>query len=211
MLIALTNSQEVTKASLKALMLVDEPSKREDISAMTFTLEESFSQIKVLPVHEIVDIKRKGKQVVTFVNSLGHNHVQMVSVLVNSLDVMVSTIYIHSTTKCVYYTSQVTDSSNDTIASQLNPVFNGDAVSRDKFQLVFVVTLPALGAAHYLITTGNYHAVLAELQYINLSPPSRYIRMYIVVYVRMSNKILCSLKNIIACLFVHNIEHILHR
>ena len=90
----MTNSQEVTKASLKALVLTDESSKRDTISGMTFTPEESFSKIKVLPVREIVDIKSKGEQVVTFVNSLGHKRVQLVSVLVNSVNVMVSIIIV---------------------------------------------------------------------------------------------------------------------
>lgn len=76
-------------------------------------------------------------------------------------------------TCCVYF--QVRDSSNQSVASQLNPVFNDDStISNDKFQLVFVASLPALGVAHYLITTGNERTVKAEVQYINLSPPSRY-------------------------------------
>ena len=71
---------------------------------------------------------------------------------------------------------QVKDSSNNTVISQLNPVFRGDALSKDKFQLVFVATLPALGAAHYLIKTGYQQTVRAEVQYVNLNPPTRYVQ-----------------------------------
>jgi len=63
------------------------------------------------------------------------------------------------------------------VASQLNPVFTDGSISQDQFQLVFTVTLPALGEAHYLITAGTDKVVKADLQYINLSPPARYIRM----------------------------------
>ena len=70
---------------------------------------------------------------------------------------------------------QVLDSSNNTVASQLNPVLSGGSIASDRFQLVFVASLPALGVAHYLITTGSEQLVRAELQYINHSPPSRYI------------------------------------
>lgn len=72
---------------------------------------------------------------------------------------------------------QVHDSFNKTVNSQLNPVLqDGGVIAKDKFQLAFVATLPALGTAHYLITTGDKHgtAVRAEVQYINHSPPSKY-------------------------------------
>ena len=91
MLTAMTNSQDVSKASLKALVLADQPSKHDDISQMTFSPELSFSQMKALPEHEMVDIKSKRNKIVTFVNSLGHKRVQLVTILVNSVDVMVRT------------------------------------------------------------------------------------------------------------------------
>lgn len=70
--------------------------------------------------------------------------------------------------------TQVRDSSNNTVASQLNPVLQaGGQIADDKFQLVFVATLPALGVAHYLITAGSQQVVRAEVQYINVSPPSK--------------------------------------
>ena len=195
---AMTNSQEVIKASLKALVLADEPSKQDAISAMTFAPEETFSRIKVLPDHEIVDIKNKGKQVVTFVNSLGHQRVQLVSVMVNVVNVMVST-FLHICTFCGGVSSlQVQDSSNNTVVSQLNPVFRGDSLAKDKFQLIFVASLPALGAAHYLITTGNEQAVRAELQYINFNPPSRSdfvpctMQLIAVTLKKKSEKVLCK-------------------
>lgn len=172
MLTAVTNSQEVMKASLKALVLSDEPSEHDAISKMAFAPQEEFSQIKVLPDHQTVDIKTKEKQMVTFVNSLGHKRVQLVSVFVNSINVMVSLCF----TTFFDFNSllfQVKDSSNNTVRSQLNPVFKGDTISKDKFQLVFIATLPPLGATHYLITTGNQQAVRAELQFINFNPPSR--------------------------------------
>jgi hypothetical protein len=69
---------------------------------------------------------------------------------------------------------QVLDSFNSTVDSQLNPVFQGDIMYEDQFQLVFVATLPALGQAHYLVTTGTEQMVKADVKYINLSAPSRY-------------------------------------
>ena len=62
-----------------------------------------------------------------------------------------------------------------TVGSQLNPVLGKNSISSEKFQLLFVATLPALGVAHYLVTTGSEQMVVAELQYINSIPPPRYI------------------------------------
>lgn len=102
MINAITNSQSVAQVSLKAMVLLEESSKLDTISKMTFTPEESYPRIKVLASHTMVDIKKGGKQVVSFVNSLAHRRVQLVSVLVNSEDVMVSngcefsTSYVHN-------------------------------------------------------------------------------------------------------------------
>ena len=70
--------------------------------------------------------------------------------------------------------AQVRDSNDNIMTSQLNPVLlDGGQIAGDKFQLVFVATLPALGVAHYLITAGSQQMVKAEVQYINISPPSK--------------------------------------
>ena len=87
MVSALYKSVGVTQASLKAIVLLEEPSKQNLISTMK--PEETYPKIKVIAEHAIVDIKNKGKQVVSFFNSLAHERVQLVSVLVNSADVMV--------------------------------------------------------------------------------------------------------------------------
>lgn len=73
---------------------------------------------------------------------------------------------------------QVVNSSNSTVASQLNPVFKNGKILEDQFQLVFVVTLPALGEAHYLVSTGTKQMVKADIQYINHAPPARYVRVF---------------------------------
>ena len=89
MISALTKTKEVTQASLKVIVLFEEPSKQNLLSSMSFKPEETYPKIKVIADHAIVDIKNKGKQVVSFFNSLAHERVQLVSVLVNSADVMV--------------------------------------------------------------------------------------------------------------------------
>lgn len=89
MIAAIRESQMVSQKSLKSLMLLEEPSLRESISTLTFTPEESYPKIKVLAEHVVVDIKTRGKQMVTFVNSLAHERVQLVTLLVNSFNITV--------------------------------------------------------------------------------------------------------------------------
>ena len=91
MLVAIKNSQEVTQRSLKAL-LSSEYSEIKDLPHMWFTPEETYPTIKTLPSIAVIDIKSRDHNVVTFVNSLAHERTMLVSVLVNSPDLMVSTI-----------------------------------------------------------------------------------------------------------------------
>lgn len=93
MLSALSKAKDVSRASLKAIVLLEEPSKKDILSSMAFNSEETYPKIKVTANHVVVDIKNKGKQVVSFVNSLAHKKVQLVSVVVNSPDATVSIHY----------------------------------------------------------------------------------------------------------------------
>jgi hypothetical protein len=86
MLEAINHSKDMLQESIKSLSLLEQP---DAVSAMTFAPEETFSQIKVLPDHMVLDMKAKQKQVVTFVNPLAHPRTELVSVLVNSEEVMV--------------------------------------------------------------------------------------------------------------------------
>lgn len=88
MLSAIEKSKTVTHAALKAL-LTGEESQRSGASTMAFNLEETYPAGNEMPSHRLVDIKRRGDQVVSFLNSLAHERIQLVSVLVDSPDVEV--------------------------------------------------------------------------------------------------------------------------
>lgn len=82
----------MTQASLKALILFEGGSKKGALSSMTFDPEETYPRIKTTANHATVDIKSRGRHAVSFVNPLPHNKVQLVAIVVNSADVMVSII-----------------------------------------------------------------------------------------------------------------------
>ena len=90
MLSALNKAKDVTRASLKALVQFEAGSKKAALSTMTFDPEEVYPRIKTTANHATVDIKSRGRHVVSFVNPLPHSKVQLVAVVVNSADVMVS-------------------------------------------------------------------------------------------------------------------------
>ena len=94
MLEAIRQSKEVTQASVKALTILEDSTK--EFSKMAFNHEETYIKVKDLASHSVLDIKNNRKQIVSFVNSLPHDSVQLVSVLVNSADVMVGVISISS-------------------------------------------------------------------------------------------------------------------
>ncbi len=88
------NTKDITRASIKSL-LSEAYSDIESMSSMSFTQELTYSDAKVLPRRTIVDIRRNGRQIVSFVNSLAHESIQLVSILVNSPNVMVSALLTH--------------------------------------------------------------------------------------------------------------------
>ena len=91
MISAITQSKDVTRAALKALLVEHSEGDQERvISGMSFNPEERYPSVKELPSQDVININSGGQYVVSFVNSLAHSRSQLVSVLVNSPNVMVS-------------------------------------------------------------------------------------------------------------------------
>ncbi len=98
MISAITNAKIIAQASIKSLL-----NDVQSISSLTFTLEETYSDdVKALPDRITVDIKNNGSQIVSFVNSLAHENTQLVTVLVNSPNVMVCKCNYTSTIHCCH-------------------------------------------------------------------------------------------------------------
>lgn len=91
MVAAITKSKSVSQDALKAL-LSSEYSDKQHVRTMTFTPEETYPSIKTLPNVAVIDVSNGKSSIVTFVNSLTHRRVMLVSVVVNSPDIMVSAL-----------------------------------------------------------------------------------------------------------------------
>ena len=170
---ALTSASHIAQAAVKSLLSSD--SNSADLSGMTFDLEESYPNSYSLASSKRIEISEGRGRVVSFVNSLAHKQMKkMVSLKVNTVDVMVSAFVCVCVYACAYFHFlcihiQVKDHRYVTVPCQVNPRFDGDVISSEEFELVFLADIPALGVSHYYLQHGTEGTVKATVQYINIA------------------------------------------
>jgi len=89
MIAAIRGSLVVSRDALRAL-LVSEHSEQLQDRTLTLTPEQTYPNAKTLPDVTIADVSDGKSSIVTFMNSLTYRRVVLVSVLVNSPNIIVS-------------------------------------------------------------------------------------------------------------------------
>ena len=83
----------VSQEALKALLLLEYSEQLHDNCSLTLNPEQTYPNVKALPDMAVLDVSGEKSSMVTFMNSLTYRRVMLVSVLVNSPNVIVSSTH----------------------------------------------------------------------------------------------------------------------
>ncbi|GAB6021523.1 Alpha-mannosidase 2x [Chamberlinius hualienensis] len=119
-----------TVISRSAALLLSSKGEELTSSSIKFDLDDNRASHSSMPQKTLIEITEDGK-VVVFYNSQGRHRKEMVSLLVSSSEI------------CV-----INPDGNFTPV-QINPVWHGTEIVDDKFEVYFMVEVPALGLSKY--------------------------------------------------------------